>query len=118
MYAIRSYYERRPHVTRFSEVDDLFLGHGGGFPDLTERRRRITSYNVCYTKLLRARFQTIAFFSVDSRNNTFHLGQNRRLHLHRFHNRDTVTDQDLLTFLDGNLDDLAGERRPSCRPPA
>ena len=42
MYAIRSYYV---------PLDQLYRGESAAFPALL----RITSYNVCYTKLLRAR---------------------------------------------------------------
>ena len=46
MYAIRSYYDRRPADL---EIQPASLG-------LRHPRTRITSYNVCYTKLLRFDF--------------------------------------------------------------
>ena len=64
MYAIRSYYETRNHVTI------AFIGDIVGRP-------RITSYNVCYTKLLRylkvkegeyeryGRSYSVVFFDLD-----------------------------------------------------
>ena len=93
MYAIRSYYDfRLPNTVIDAEIDNLrkigvrfecntlvgrlftiaqmrdemgfdavFIGTGAGYPSML----RITSYNVCYTKLLR---------SSNSSNNTFRGG--------------------------------------------
>ena len=54
MYAIRSYYEKDPQIIAIGEVirdlDDVLAVVTG----LRNNWSRITSYNVCYTKLLRA----------------------------------------------------------------
>ena len=63
MYAIRSYYgvaaEAQSAIEAIRAVRpdvvllDLHLAEGNGFEVLRALRARITSYNVCYTKLLR-----------------------------------------------------------------
>ena len=48
MYAIRSYY-----VLQLGAENEIILADYDTAPSVTARKPRITSYNVCYTKLLR-----------------------------------------------------------------
>ena len=61
MYAIRSYYELRKELREAGVIYTVeknsllrFAMKNVGLDSLTDVLDRITSYNVCYTKLLRA----------------------------------------------------------------
>ena len=67
MYAIRSYYGRRNVFRMGALLDDLFPGypprHRAGQRGL-HAGPRITSYNVCYTKLLRETSDDMAWIEI------------------------------------------------------
>ena len=63
MYAIRSYYESVYEATKGMDYEIIYVDNAStdgsvdmvkkGFPEVKIIENRITSYNVCYTKLLR-----------------------------------------------------------------
>ena len=64
MYAIRSYYGRPSPRHRISRRVQQFRVACKGRRPSRKLHRRITSYNVCYTKLLRVIKKTVATGSV------------------------------------------------------